>query len=91
MDFFPAIGVGLAACVAAGGALVGYGILRQKVAALEVWKGLMEVSNTQRDHEITRLLEATATNTANIAAMTENLDRLISRCDIMHIRDASRT
>ncbi len=68
----------LTACLAAGGALVGYGMLRQKVAALEIWKELQEIANSRRDGELNKLLAATAANTANIDSLIKSVDRIVT-------------
>ena len=90
MDFFSTLGIDIAALVAAAGALVGYGVLRQKVAALETWKVRQENADSATAAEISRLLELSATNTANIANLTANIQRLTAHCDVMHLRNGQK-
>lgn len=67
----------MAALIAAAGALVGYGVLRQKVASLETWRVLQEAQDRGRDKDIQGLLEVAATTTANVKSLSDSVKQLV--------------
>jgi hypothetical protein len=71
------LGAAVMASLAAIGALVGYGALKQKVDALEGWRVRQEIEDSVRDREIQDLIKVAATTTANVNSLTENVNRLL--------------
>jgi hypothetical protein len=75
-------GVVIAALIAAAGALVGYGVLRQQVAALETWRVRQEILTSMQDDKIQKIMVIAERTTVNVANLTENMDRLLQ----MHLK-----
>jgi len=67
----------IAALIAGAGALVGYGVLRQQVAALETWKIRQEILSSNQDDKIGKMMLIAERTTANLEALTRNMDGLL--------------
>lgn len=80
------LGIVVVLLLAAGGVIMGYGMLNGRVRSLEEWKQVQERVHQRIDDELNTLLQVSATNTANIAHLTVNITWLTSHCDLMHSR-----